>query len=198
MNNEQFDPPRDSGTRIRPHSYDGIQEYDQRLPNWWLWTFYVAIIFSVYYWFSWYQADVTSDDAARLETELDRIEAVKLADSLDVLDNGNLWKMSRNAEFVSAGSEIYASTCVSCHGRNLEGGIGKNLVDDEWTHGGNPVDVFNTVTNGVVAKGMQAWGSLLGSKKIAEVVAFILSHHEPPASPPDAQDPRNDADRDGA
>ena len=42
-NNPQEDP-------LRPHSFDGIHEYDKRLPNWWLWTLYGAIIYSAIYW----------------------------------------------------------------------------------------------------------------------------------------------------
>lgn len=175
----------DPETTFRPHTYDGIQEYDQRLPNWWLWTFYVAIIFSVYYWMSWYQSEVEMSDADRVQNALDEIADTKLAMSIGTLDNEKLWAFSRNEEFVAAGEHTFMANCISCHGQDLQGGIGPNLTDDEWIHGGEPMNVINTVTNGVLDKGMQAWGGILGDKGVAEVVAFVLSHHEPPESSAD-------------
>jgi cytochrome c oxidase cbb3-type subunit 3 len=88
--------------------------------------------------------------------------------------------MSRNSVFVEAGRVTFQSTCASCHNAALTGGIGPNLVDDVWIHGGKPTDVLKIVTEGVLVKGMPAWGPVLGGKKVSEVVAFVLSHHQAP------------------
>ena len=162
---------------IRPHEYDGIQEYDKRLPNWWLVTFYATIIFWVGYWFYYERAQLGLSGPAAVEAELSQIEAAKLA-SAPAVDDASLWKMSRNPVFVDAGRATYATTCASCHADKLSGGIGPNLVDHLWIHGGTPTEIYNTVSNGVLVKGMPAWGPVLGGKKVAETVAFILSHHK--------------------
>jgi cytochrome c oxidase cbb3-type subunit 3 len=96
-----------------------------------------------------------------------------------MLDNENLWKMSRNDQFVAAGRETFQSICYTCHGTDLKGGIGFNLIDTEWVHGSQPVDIYLTVDAGVAGTGMQAWGATIGPKKVAEVVAYVLSHHSP-------------------
>ncbi len=171
------DPSEDP---IRHHVFDGIAEYDRRLPNWWLLTFYGAIVFAIFYWLDT-QIFASTNDEKELKKDLARIEAVRLADAGAPRDDLSLWKMSRNPVFVQAGAATFKTTCASCHGENLGGGIGANLVDAEWIHGGRPLEVLATVENGYLPKGMPAWGAVLGTKKINEVTAFILSHHPAPA-----------------
>lgn len=183
MTNEPNNPPPEEDA-IREHTFDGIQEYDKQLPNWWLLTFYGAIAFWIGYWFITQDTDLAASDTAALEQELGRIEATKLAASATQLDDSKLWQMSKNAVFVDAGRATFNSTCASCHLQNLkgsdDGGIGHNLVDDTWVHGSNPTDIFAVVDKGVLTKGMPAWGPVIGAKKTSEVVAYILSHHTEP------------------
>ncbi len=186
--NPEKDKPQE-GVRLLDHEYDGIREYDQRLPNWWLITLYGAIAFSIVYWFFYFQSNVGTSDVERLESRLQVIEAANLEATLAMLDNENLWRMSQNDQFVSAGRDTYQSICYTCHGTQLEGGIGFNLADNEWIHGSEPVDIYRVVDSGISGSGMQAWGPTLGPKKVAEVVAFVLSHHSPETIEGDAGEP---------
>jgi cytochrome c oxidase cbb3-type subunit 3 len=170
--------PQAEEMKLRPHTYDGIQEYDQRLPNWWLYTLYGAIVFAVVYWFAYQVARVAPSDGARVDTALAQIQAAKMASSIDVTNDANFWQMSRNPVFVEAGRATFNSTCASCHTATLTGAIGPNLVDQKWIHGGTPKEIFKTVSEGVPAKGMPTWGPILGTKKITEAVAYILSYHK--------------------
>lgn len=176
--------PDDSGIKLRPHTYDGIQEYDQRLPNWWLYTLYGAIAFSIVFWFAYMIARVMPTDAARVEAEMSRLAAIRLASSLDVTNDALFWDMSRNPVFTEAGKQTFNSLCVACHLASLKGkgenptAVGPNLVDQAWIHGGTPKELYATVSKGVLAKGMPAWEPVLGQKKTAEVVAYVLSHHQ--------------------
>lgn len=170
----------DSDEPLRPHVYDGIQEYDNRLPNWWLWTFYGAVIFSVLYWFSFYDAEIVPSDAERMEMAMAKVEEARLA-AIGEVNNETLWQMARNPGFIEAGKTIFADKCVACHGENLDGGIGLNLVDSEWKWGNEPMSVFAIVKNGSPDKtaGMQSWISELGPQKVSQVVAYVLSYHSP-------------------
>lgn len=175
-NVKQEDLPE--GVILKEHTYDGIQEYDQRLPRWWLITLYGAIIFSVFYWMVNYFYFASQSSEQRIDEQMAKIDAARLANSIDVSDNAMFWKMAHNAEFVSKGEKIFQSTCTACHGANLQGGIGFNLVDNTWVHGANPSDIYNTIAHGVPDKGMQAWESQLGQQRIAQVVAYILSKND--------------------
>ena len=172
-------PPEDP---IRPHVFDGIQEYDKRLPNWWLYTLYLTIVFWVGYWayYEWLHVGPTGPqvvDAAMARIETERLSFAKL-------DDASLWKMSRNPAFVSAGEATYVANCVACHLASLRGktenvaAIGPDLTDTTWVHGGKPTEVYDTVMKGVIAKGMPTWGPVLGAKKITDVTAYILSKHQ--------------------
>jgi cytochrome c oxidase cbb3-type subunit 3 len=172
-------PPEDP---IRPHVFDGIAEYDKRLPNWWLYTLYLTIVFWVGYWgyFEWFHVGQSSEQA--LVTAMANIEAQKL--TAVKVDDASLWKMSRNPTFVEAGKAIYTSNCAACHLVSMRGkaenstAIGPDLTDTVWIYGGKPTEVYDLIMKGVLTKGMPTWGPVLGAKKVSEVTAYILSTHQ--------------------
>lgn len=166
------------GVVLKEHSYDGIREYDQRLPRWWMITLLGAILFAIVYW-TVYDPDAAyvGDEKEQLEARLAEIKAAKLANSIDVTNDTLFWEMADSEQFIVAGKETYNANCAACHGTDLQGGIGFNLVDSEWVHGSQPSAIYTTIYDGVPEKGMQAWGSLLGQKRIAEVVAYVLEQN---------------------
>lgn len=169
---------------LRPHVYDGIQEFDNRLPNWWLWTFYLAIIFSVLYWFSWYEADLPTSDAERVVADMGIVQAAQLS-ALSELSDEALWVMASNETYVSAGKAIYVANCQLCHLADLSGetngGLGVDLSDGHWLWGNTPMSAYAVVSQGSpnTQSGMVSWLSQLGPQGVSEVIAYMLSHHTP-------------------
>jgi len=162
---------------------DGIEEYDNPLPDWWLGMFFFTIVFAVGYTAEYHfisersQAKAYDQQMAAAKEKWPQSQAPK--------------ELSFDDATVAAGNEVYTTTCASCHGANLEGGIGPNLKDSEWIHGGDQASVVATITNGVAAKGMPAWGGILGPDKVAKVAAFVLASNtgEAPAAPADTPPP---------
>lgn len=164
---------------IRDHTYDGIQEFDKSLPNWWLFTLYATIVFSIAYWVYYQKADIGKTQEEELAAALAVVNenVAKAKAEAGVFDNDTFWVMAKNPEVVTAGEAIYMGTCASCHGMSLEGGIGLALDDDDWKHGGEPLDLKRVVDEGVAAAGMPPWGPVLGEEKVNQVVAYVLSKH---------------------
>ena len=183
MSDQPHPPAPAPEDALRPHAYDGIREFDKRLPNWWLWTLYLTIAFSVVYWFYYFTTRVGPDDRVAVNHEMQRIEAAKLA-SIGSLTDDALWKMSRNPVFVDAGKATFTTTCSVCHLASLRGraenpaAVGASLIGTKWIYGGRPVELVGLVTKGT-ARGMPPWGPVLGTRRITAVVAYVLSHHEP-------------------
>lgn len=167
---------------LRPHSYDGIQEYDKRLPNWWLFTLYGAIIFSIGYWAYFHWTGHIQDGWVRVQSQIDALKLAAAGNSA-APDGRKLWEMSREPDVVAAGEKTFMSTCAACHGADLKGGIGQNLSDASWVHGGTPSEIYTTITQGVLDKGMPSWGPLLGAQRISELVAFVISKNPTIAEP---------------
>ncbi|MGJ8638477.1 MAG: c-type cytochrome [Opitutaceae bacterium] len=163
------------GIILRDHVVDGIQEFDQRLPFWWLCILFSMILFSIIYWLVLDDRSFVGNEKQSLEAKLEAVATARLANSIDVTNDGLFWEMASNPAFISAGQTTYETNCVACHGKELQGGIGFNLADAEWIHGSKPSEIYVTVSQGVIEKGMQAWEPLLGQKRVAEVVAYVLS-----------------------
>ena len=70
--------------------------------------------------------------------------------------------------------KLYQKECRSCHGANGEGGIGPNLTDKYWIHGtGSLADIYKVLDEGVIDKGMAAWGQNLGKEKVLSILSYI-------------------------
>jgi cytochrome c oxidase cbb3-type subunit 3 len=177
----------DNEITIREHVYDGIQEYDQKLPNWWLFTLYITMVWFVIAWFVYYQTPVrTLTDEERVDGQIAVIEEKKKAEletMLASISNESLKEMSADTGHIAAGRAIYESKCAACHGLDLSatlGGVplpGVPLNDSEWKYGSTPLEIMKLVTEGSpdLTKGMIPWKTQLGGAEIAQVVAYILS-----------------------
>jgi cytochrome c oxidase cbb3-type subunit 3 len=152
------------------HEYDGIQEADNQLPRWWLWSLYAAIAFSVVYWFYYEEFRAGAGLTQAYYAEVSR-EAEKTGK--DPTDGELLAQLDTPA--LALGAQAFAANCVACHEAQGQGKIGPNLTDGAWLHGGTPSEIFRTIRDGVQAKGMPAWGPALGRVGAMQVAAFVLS-----------------------
>ncbi len=176
------------------HEYDGIHELDNNLPPWWKYGFYATIIFSVIYMVRFH---VTGHgDLQEVEyqkemamAEVQKAEFMKLA--ANNVDESSVTYLE-DAASLSAGKSIYMQNCAACHGGSGEGGVGPNLTDEYWMHGGSVNDVFKLIKYGVPQKGMIAWQTQLSPIQIQEVTSFILSIQG--TNPPNAKEPQGEKD----
>lgn len=165
---------KDEAKLIEGHVYDGIQEYDNPMPKWWLYIFYLTIAWSVYYVIA-ISVGWINDYEARLDKENQKIDALvtAAAEAAPEVTPELLADAIENHDFIDEGEAKYASTCAACHGQAGEGGIGPNLTDNAWIHGGSPMDIHHIIDVGVPEKGMAAWGDTLSHSEHVGLVVFL-------------------------
>lgn len=173
------------------HEYDGIEEADNHLPTWWLWTFYGAIIFGVLYWFYYHEFDVGPLAPEEYAT------AVAERAAAGAVDEETLVALAGDPGTLAAGEEVFSTTCAACHGENAGGQIGPNLTDNAWLHGGSAMEIHSSIQDGITAEearvegsaGMPGWGQMLGGERINAVTAYVLSLRDTNA---DGRDPEGE------
>ena len=156
------------------HAYDGIKEYDNPMPRWWVWMFWGSFWFSCAYLFHYWIGNGESVEQS-YQSEMAVVNADRAKDALSqAVTEETLAQVVSDASSVTAGREVFASKCVACHMESGQGSIGPNLTDAFWIHGtGRLMDVYNVVSEGVVAKGMPAWSRQLTPAELRQVVAFV-------------------------
>jgi cytochrome c oxidase cbb3-type subunit 3 len=156
------------------HAYDGIQEYDNPLPRWWLAIFWATIVFTpLYILYFHFGGGMLANE--RYDSEMiafyDKQAEQLLA--LGEITEGTLVDLIADPSMMNGGKKIFQSKCATCHGMFGEGGIGPNLTDDYWLHGGQLMDVYKTVREGVPAKGMLAWDRQLRPAELMAVSSYV-------------------------
>ncbi|HUC84051.1 MAG TPA: cbb3-type cytochrome c oxidase N-terminal domain-containing protein, partial [Candidatus Acidoferrales bacterium] len=164
---------------------------DNNLPRWWVWLFYITIIFSVVYMVYYHVAKAGDLSEAEYKKEMKAGAALK-ANAMGRFEaNMSTLTPSSDAAVLDAGHQIYAKLCAPCH--RLDGGglVGPNLTDNYWIHGSNYVDTVKVIWDGVPAKGMITWKTMLKPEEVQSVASYIYTLRgaklSSPGKPPENQ-----------
>ena len=160
------------------HDYDGIKELDNVLPPWWVYLFYGCIIFAVVYLVRFHViGDYTQAEEYEKEVALaEEAHAKYLLTAPDLVNVDNV-ELLTDAASIAEGKKIYeANNCFSCHGQNLEGGIGPNLTDVNWLNGGGVKNIFRLVSEGSSNNPVMApWKDVIKPSDIQKLASYIVS-----------------------
>ncbi|MHA4808610.1 cbb3-type cytochrome c oxidase N-terminal domain-containing protein [Flavitalea flava] len=171
------------------HDYDGIRELDNRLPPWWLYGFYCTILFACVYMWRYHVSHSAPSSSEEYQIAMQQAEIQKTAYLKKAANNidENSVKLLTGADQLAPGKAIFESTCFPCHGKAGEGGVGPNLTDEYWLHGGSIQEIFKTIKYGWPEKGMKSWKDDYSPSQIAQITSYVKSlggTHPPNPKPP--------------
>jgi cytochrome c oxidase cbb3-type subunit 3 len=178
------------------HVWDGIKEFNNPLPRWWLWTFYATCAWGLIYTVLYPAWPLLSDSTAgvlgystRAEVAADiasfeemnapvraQIEAVELA-AINADENPDLYNYA-----IQGGAAIFRTWCAQCHGSGAAGATGyPNLLDDDWLWGGSIDEIHYTISHGIRNEDdfdaryseMTAFDEILTDDEIGSVVQYV-------------------------
>jgi len=165
------------GNVLEHHSYDGITELDNFMPPWLQYVFVLSIGFGIVYFINYsvlgwgktqieeYQEELFVAQAQADERKLNEVAGI---DETNVV-------YDRTRESLEIGKSIFDNNCMACHASDGGGGVGPNLTDEYWLHGGSINDVFTVVKYGVPEKGMIPWQDQLSPEQMQFVSSYILT-----------------------
>ncbi len=183
--------------RLLEHEADGIKEFDNALPKWWLYGFYFTIAFAVVYVVNYHVLSTPmfghKNIAAEYQSEM--AEAARIAANRPGGATGK--GAFTDAANLSAGEAIFngqRNLCHTCHRKDLGGLVGPNLTDELWRNGCSVDVMVNNVTTGFPPKGMLPFGSTqrLTDKELLQVVSYVISKRGSNPNNPKAVDPELD------
>ena len=180
------------------HVWDGIEEFDNPMPRWWLWTLYLCIFWAVAYsiaYPAWPMINRATpgllgwSTRANVQADIDAVNEgnaainARLA-SADLTSIGD--DVELNTFAVSSGSAVFLTWCAQCHGSGAAGAKGyPNLLDDDWLWGGDIEAIHTTISHGIRTEDdddaryseMPAFGrdDLLEKAEIDQVVNYVMS-----------------------
>jgi cytochrome c oxidase cbb3-type subunit 3 len=181
------------------HSWDGIEEYNNPLPRWWVWILYACIAWGIWYSIAYpawpmltqaTQGYLGYDNRQAVEAEIKRFDDAN-ADIKAKLIAAPLTGIAGNDELngyaTAAGAAVFKTWCAQCHGSGAAGVQGKgfpNLTDNDWLWGGDIEAIHTTISHGIRNttdpdarySEMPKFGAdgLLDETQIGQVVEYVL------------------------
>lgn len=164
------------------HEYDGIEEYDNPLPAWWMYMFLLSILFSIGYLIAYpgmgnFKGMLDWTQEKQYENEVKVAEEDFLA-AYNAFDDKSIEGLATNEKAVRMGQRLFANNCTVCHGADARGTKGfPDLGDKDWLYGGNAERIRESITQG--RRGMMpAWGPVLGTENTHAVASYVKALSE--------------------
>ena len=163
----------------RKHTFDGIEEYNNPLPRWWMWLFCCCNIFAAIYLMlypglgnfkgllGWSQTKQWQEQEAH---------ANKLyAPIFEKFGNTPIPELAKDIEAMKVARRLFINNCAACHGPNAQGAKGfPNLTTNVWLFGGTPEDLVNTISNGRVGMMPPMAAAIGGEESVPAVANYVL------------------------
>lgn len=193
------DPNHQQGRdELLDHDADGIREFDNAMPRWWLYGFYLSILFAVLYMVNYHvlPRPLVGHAGMIAEYQADLEAASRTAALRPVTAPATLPQLTDPVS-LAKGKAIFDgpdNVCFSCHRPDLGGLVGPNLTDDMWLHGCGMSDVMTSIKVGYPLKGMLPFGvgKPLTNQQLQELASYVLSKHGSAPAAPKPVDPERD------
>lgn len=197
MSTKRDDPRQD---QLLDHEADGIREFDNALPRWWLHGFYFTIAFAAVYMLNYHVLSTPLFGKAGMAAEYQAELRAATAAAPTPPPAGSahaVFVALEDETSLTKGRTIFEgpdNVCASCHRPDLGGMIGPNLTDDYWLHGCSVPDIVTSIKTGYPLKGMMPFGTNkpLTDEQLLEVASYVLSRHGSSPAAPKPIDPERD------
>jgi len=165
---------------VTGHTWDGdLQEFNNPLPRWWLWLFYLTIVFAFLYMALYptsgiYKGSLGWSQTSQYEAEMSKAEQT-YGPLFTRFAQQDIPALAKDAQARQIGQRLFINYCSTCHGSDAGGAPGfPNLADNDWLYGNKPEDIKGSILNGRTGV-MPAMGSALGEQGVKEVTAYVIS-----------------------
>ncbi|MDA8109782.1 MAG: cytochrome-c oxidase, cbb3-type subunit III [Betaproteobacteria bacterium] len=169
-----------SQTQTTGHTWDeDLGEYNNPLPRWWMWLFYITIAFGLAYLALYpglgsYKGLLGWSEVGQYRDEEQRA-AAKYGPIYDRFAKQDIVALAKNPDALAIGQKVFLNNCAQCHASDGGGARGfPNLTDNDWLYGGAPETIEATITNGRGGV-MPPWGPVLGDEKVKDVAHYVMS-----------------------
>jgi cytochrome c oxidase cbb3-type subunit 3 len=162
------------------HDFDGIREYDNPLPGWWVWLFIGTIIFCVPY-VMWYHLGKGDSIHEAYDADLVAYQEALIAQFGDLTgDEATIIEKMNDAGAMAAMAGSFKAKCARCHKADGSGIVGPNLTDEYWLNVKNVEDIYTILTEGLVSKGMPAWSNEFTDTQRVLLSSYVAKMRETP------------------
>ncbi len=164
---------------VTGHAWDGLQEYNNPLPRWWLWLFYLTILFSLGYLALYpglgnFKGLLGWSSTGQYQDEIKTADA-KYGPIFAKFAGTPIPELAKDKEAMDAGRRLFATYCIQCHGSDAGGTTHfPNLTDNDWLWGGSPEQIKQSILMGRTGM-MPPMGAALGEQGVEEVAAYVMS-----------------------
>jgi len=177
------------------HDFDGIEEFDNPLPGWWLAIFWVTIAIAIVYPIYYHKMHPDKLPAQKYEKEMAALVAEEQAKPKEVVNPTDLMAEYTKGGWQESAAVDFKKNCAVCHRDDGGGVIGPNFHDDFYIHGGKFEDFIRIQNEGVLMKGMTPFASILKPEQIKHLAFYIYALRGTPVeNPKEPQGQQVDAD----